>query len=290
MSDNKQKPSQVTDELTSKLNSLMEEALAGVRNGTLRASDVAAEAKSKFDAARKDGLTGPAAIAQTIGMPENVVSMVTPKPTPENTAKKEEKEEDKKENEKFIEMSKMKVFGLICLASLVPGVSFVGSAVAIAGGIWGMNKLMENKTVRDTFNDMKSKVVDFMAPGKTDAVATNSVTSEVAPSPMNTVSLPKPSPADAVKKLDEAIDNTGPVSSSFSLNSERVAEFLRQHELNTKIKAELEAAATVEHGKNLNFNNGSVESILDKYQALAQKHADANLNLAKKDLPKPSIG
>lgn len=86
----------------------------------------------------------------------------------EEEQKKKEQElvEKQKEEGKFINISKLKVAAIVGAASLLPGVSLLGAAVMIPAGIWGINKLMENKAAMDTFQSWKGALTEKF--GNTD--------------------------------------------------------------------------------------------------------------------------
>lgn len=84
----------------------------------------------------------------------------------EKKKKDEELLEKQKEEGKFINISKLKVAAIVGAASLLPGVSLLGAAVMIPAGIWGINKLMENKAAMDTFQSWKGALTEKF--GNTD--------------------------------------------------------------------------------------------------------------------------
>lgn len=84
----------------------------------------------------------------------------------ENNKKEKEKKELEEKDKKFISLNKMKIATVAGIVCLIPGLPLISTTVAIVGGVWGINKLMENKAAMDTFNSWKSTLTEKI--GNTD--------------------------------------------------------------------------------------------------------------------------
>lgn len=268
----KQKPSEVVGDISQQVNELMAKAMGMAGDGGAKLSEAIKKAQTDYTQARESGMTGPEAMASTVGLPM--------KPTPGNTsgatnaqaqAKKESDEADeKKEKEKFIEISKLKVFGLICAASFIPGVSFLGSAATIAGGIWGINKLMENDTVKAAYDGMKSKVAEFFQPGKPAATAEAPIPQLPAPEAVApALAQVAPQEKNRVEDLIAQID--------FSKLDPNFVKDL-SNKLSNPVVPESSMAPNIPANSEL----------VDRIGQMVTQHADL-LNTVKKDLPKPGM-